>query len=133
LAIIAVLTALAGLLAAYWLYVKQPSKSDSLAKSFRGVYQTLLHKYYVDEFYSAVVVRPLLWLSTNVFWKTVDVSVIDGAVNGIAEGITVVGDGTRRAQSGNTRSYAVWVVVGAIVIVAVIFWPHVRPVLGVAR
>ena len=133
LAILAVLTALAGLLAAYWLYVKQPSKSDSLAKSFRGVYQTLLHKYYVDEFYSAVVVRPLLWLSTNVFWKTVDVSIIDGAVNGIAEGITVVGDGTRRAQSGNTRSYAVWVVVGAIVIVAVIFWPHVRPVLGVAR
>ena len=133
LAIIAVLTALAGLLASYWLYVKQPSKSDSLAKSFRGVYQTLLHKYYVDEFYSAVVVRPLLWLSTNVFWKTVDVSIIDGAVNGMAEGITVVGDGTRRAQSGNTRSYAVWVVVGAIVIVAVIFWPHVRPVLGVAR
>ena len=104
-----------------------------MAKSFGGAYQTLLHKYYVDEFYNAVVVRPLLWLSTNVFWKTVDVSIIDGAVNGIAEGITVVGDGTRRTQSGNTRSYAVWVVVGAIVIVAVIFWPHVRPVLGVAR
>jgi NADH-quinone oxidoreductase subunit L len=97
-----------------------------------AAYRTLLHKYYVDELY-AVVVRPLLWLSTNVFWKTVDVSIIDGAVNGIAEGITVVGDGTRRTQSGNTRSYAVWVVVGAIVIVAVIFWPHVRPVLGVAR
>ncbi|HTG26743.1 MAG TPA: NADH-quinone oxidoreductase subunit L [Methylomirabilota bacterium] len=133
LAIVAVITALAGLLAAYWLYVKQPSKPDQLAKSFGGVYQTMLHKYYVDEFYNAVVVRPLLWLSTNVFWKTVDVSIIDGAVNGIAEGITVVGDGTRRTQSGNTRSYAVWVVVGAIVIVAVIFWPHVRPVLGVGR
>jgi NADH-quinone oxidoreductase subunit L len=133
LAIVAVITALAGLLAAYWLYVKQPSKPDKLAKSFGGAYQTLLHKYYVDEFYNAAVVRPLMWLSTNVFWKTVDVSVIDGAVNGIAEGITVVGDGTRRTQSGNTRSYAVWVVVGAIVIVAVIFWPHVRPVLGVAR
>src|SRR6202163_4491215 len=133
LAIIAVITALAGLLAAYWLYVKQPSKPESLAKSFGEVYQILLHKYYVDEFYNAVVVRPLLWLSTNVFWQNVDVSIIDGAVNGIAEGITVVGDGTRRTQSGNTRSYAVWVVVGAIVIVAVIFWPHVRPVLGVAR
>jgi NADH-quinone oxidoreductase subunit L len=133
LAIVAVITALAGLLAAYWLYVKQPSKPDQLAKSFGGVYQTLLHKYYVDEFYNAVAVRPLLWLSTKVLWKTVDVSIIDGAVNGIAEGITVVGDGTRRTQSGNTRSYAVWVVVGAIVIVAVIFWPYVRPVLGVAR
>ncbi len=133
LAIVAVITALAGLLAAYWLYVKQPSKPDRMAKSFGGVYETLLHKYYVDEFYNAVVVRPLLWLSTKVLWKTVDVSIIDGAVNGIAEGITVVGDGTRRTQSGNTRSYAVWVVVGAIVIVAVIFWPYVRPVLGVAR
>jgi NADH-quinone oxidoreductase subunit L len=133
LAIVAVITALAGLFAAYWLYVKQPSKPDKLAKSFGGVYQTLLHKYHVDEFYNAAIVRPLMWLSTNVFWKTVDVSIIDGAVNGIAEGITVVGDGARRTQSGNTRSYAVWVVVGAIVIVAVIFWPHVRPVLGVAR
>jgi NADH-quinone oxidoreductase subunit L len=133
LAIVAVITALAGWFAAYWLYVKQPSKPDSLAKSFGGAYQTLLHKYYVDEFYNAAVVRPLMWLSTNVFWKAVDVSIIDGAVNGIAEGITVVGDGTRRTQSGNARSYAVWVVVGAIVIVAVIFWPHVRPVLGVAR
>ena len=133
LAIVAVITALAGLLAAYWLYVQRPGKPDSVARSFGGAYQTLLHKYYVDEFYNAMVVRPLMWLSTNVFWKAVDVSVIDGAVNGIAEGITVVGDGTRRTQSGNARSYAVWVVVGAIVIVAVIFWPHVRPVLGVAR
>jgi NADH-quinone oxidoreductase subunit L len=133
LAIVAVITALAGLLAAYWLYIKQPSKPDQLAKSFGGAYGTLLHKYYVDELYAATIVRPLMWLSTNVLWKTVDVSIIDGAVNGIAEGVTVVGDGTRRAQSGNTRSYAVWVVVGAIVIVAVIFWPHVRPVLGVAR
>ena len=87
----------------------------------------------MDELYAAVVVRPLLWVSTNVLWKVVDVGVIDGAVNGIADGTTAIGDGTRRTQSGNTRSYAVWVVVGAIVIVAVIFWPHVRPVLGVAR
>ena len=133
LAIVAVITALAGLFAAYWLYLKQPSKPDSLAKSFGGVYQTLLHKYYVDELYAAAVVRPLLWVSTNILWKAVDIATIDGAVNGIAEGITAIGDGTRRTQSGNTRSYAVWVVIGAIVIVAVIFWPHVRPLLGVAH
>jgi len=133
LAIVAVITALAGLLAAWWLYLKNPEKPASLAKSFGGAYRALLHKYYVDELYAAVVIRPLLWVSTNILWKTVDVAVIDGAVNGIAEGTTVIGDGTRRTQSGNTRSYAVWVVVGAIVIVAVIFWPHVRPVLGVAR
>jgi NADH-quinone oxidoreductase subunit L len=133
LAIVAVITALLGLFAAYWLYLKQPGKADGLAKSFGGAYRTLLNKYYVDELYAWAIVRPLLWVSTNVLWKMVDVGVIDGAVNGIAEGTTVIGDGTRRTQSGNTRSYAVWVVVGAIVIVAVIFWPHVKPVLGVAR
>ena len=133
LAIVAVITALLGWLAAYWLYLKQPSKADSLAKSFGGAYRTLLNKYYVDELYAAVIVRPLLWVSTNILWKTVDVGVIDGAVNGIAEGTTVIGDATRRTQSGNTRSYAVWVVVGAIVIVAVIFWPHAKTVLGVSR
>jgi NADH-quinone oxidoreductase subunit L len=133
LAIVAVVTALLGLLAAYWLYVKQPSKRESMAKSFGGAYQTLLHKYYVDELYAAVIVRPLLWVSTNILWKVVDVEVIDGAVNGIAGGTTAIGDGTRRTQSGNTRSYAVWVVIGAIVVFAVIFWPHARPVLGVAR
>jgi NADH-quinone oxidoreductase subunit L len=133
LAIVAVITALAGLLAAYWLYVKQPSKPDTLAKSFGGVYRTLYNKYYVDELYAAAIVRPLLWVSTNVLWKTIDVATIDGAVNGIAEGATAIGDGTRRTQSGNIRSYAVWVVIGAIVVVAVVFWPPMKPVLGVVR
>jgi hypothetical protein len=54
----------------------------------------------------------------------VDVARIDGTVNGLAHGARAVGDGTRHTQSGNTRSYAVWVVVGAIVVLAVIFfWP----------
>ena len=58
LAIVAVITALLGLFAAYWLYLKQPSKADGLAKSFGGAYRTLLHKYYVDELYAAVDCAP---------------------------------------------------------------------------
>jgi NADH-quinone oxidoreductase subunit L len=132
---IAVVIALTGALFAYWLYLKRPEKADRLAKSLKPAYATLLNKYYVDELYAAVVVRPLLWISTNVLWKAADVAGIDGAVNGIAEGATAIGDGVRHAQSGNTRSYAVWVVVGAIVIIAVIFfWPaNGKPVLGLVR
>jgi NADH-quinone oxidoreductase subunit L len=96
----------------------------------RGAYNTLLNKYYVDELYAAIIVNPLVWLSTKVLWKTVDVEVIDGTVNGIAQGTGVVGDQVRQAQSGNTRSYAVWVVVGAILVIAVIFWPILRPAAG---
>jgi NADH-quinone oxidoreductase subunit L len=132
---IAVITALIGVTVAFWLYLKRPGKADSLAKSLRGIYTTLLNKYYVDELYAAMIVKPLLWISTNVLWKTADVAGIDGAVNGIAAGTTAIGDGVRHTQSGNTRSYAVWVVVGALVVMAVIFfWPSGgKPVLGMLR
>ena len=127
LAIVAVVTALLGLAMAWWLYLKQPGKSEQFAKSMRGIYNLLLHKYYVDEIYAALVVKPLLWISTNVLWQTVDVRMIDATVNGVAEGATGIGDGVRHTQSGNTRSYAVWVVIGALVIIAIIFWPYLRP------
>jgi NADH-quinone oxidoreductase subunit L len=127
--------ALIGLAVAYWLYVKRPGRADGFAHSLKPAYTTLLNKYYVDELYAAVVVKPLLWISTAVLWKTADVAGIDGAVNGIADGARTIGDGVRHTQSGNTRSYAVWVVVGAIVIIAVIFfWPSSgKPVLGMVR
>jgi NADH-quinone oxidoreductase subunit L len=127
LAIVAVAAALLGFAAAFWLYLKQPGKPEQLAKSMRGAYNTLLHKYYVDEIYAALIVKPLLWISTDVLWQTVDIRAIDAAVNGIAEGATDLGDGVRHTQSGNTRSYAVWVVIGALVIIAIIFWPYFRP------
>jgi NADH-quinone oxidoreductase subunit L len=127
LAIVAVVAALLGFAVAFWLYLRQPGKPEQLAKSMSGAYSTLLHKYYVDEVYAAVIVKPLLWISTNVLWEAVDVRTIDATVNGIAEGATGIGDGVRHTQSGNTRSYAVWVVIGALVIIAIIFWPYFRP------
>jgi NADH-quinone oxidoreductase subunit L len=132
---VAVGAALIGLGVAYWLYLKRPGKADGLAHSLKPAYKTLLNKYYVDELYAAVVVKPLLWISTNVLWKAADVAGIDGAVNGIADGARAIGDGVRHTQSGNTRSYAVWVVIGAMVVIAVIFfWPFGgKPVLGMLR
>ncbi len=127
---VAVFTALVGFVIAVWFYLRQPGKPEQLAKSMKGVYTTLLNKYYVDELYAAVVVKPLMWISTNFLWKTVDVAGIDGAVNGIADNAAAIGDTVRHAQSGNTRSYAVWVVVGALVVIAAIFWPFLRPAAG---
>ena len=132
---VAVGAALIGLGVAYWLYLKRPGKADGLAHSLKPAYKTLLNKYYVDELYAAVLVKPLVWISTNVLWKAADVAGIDGAVNGIADGARAIGDGVRHTQSGNTRSYAVWVVIGAMVVIAVIFfWPFGgKPVLGMLR
>jgi NADH-quinone oxidoreductase subunit L len=104
------------------MYNKKVSRGTS-----EGFHKLLYNKYYVDELYLGAVVRPLVWLSTNVLWKIIDAATIDGAVNGVAKGAAEIGDGLRHAQSGNTRSYAVWVIVGAIVVFAIIFWPVLHP------
>ena len=121
---VAVAAAFAGLIVALRMYGKTVNRGTS-----EGVHKLLYNKYYVDEIYAALIVRPLMWLSTNVFWKVVDAGMIDGAVNGVADGAAAVGDTLRHTQSGNTRSYAVWVVVGAMVLLGIIFWPILHPAL----
>ena len=121
---VAMVAAIVGLLVAWRMYskdVKRPAES--------GLHKLLYNKYYVDEIYQAAIVGPLVWISRNILWKAVDEGTIDGAVNGIGYGVREIGDGVRHAQSGNTRSYAVWVLVGAIVIFAIVFWPVLHPAL----
>src|SRR5215813_4029224 len=132
LAVVAVITALLGFGVAFWLYLKQPGKPAEIAKALKPVYNTLYNKYYVDEAYGAIIVKPLLAFSTSVLWKIIDVFAIDGTVNGIAHSATATGDVTRRTQSGNTRSYAVWVVVGALLILVIVFWPTIRAMAGLS-
>jgi NADH-quinone oxidoreductase subunit L len=124
LSLVAVAAATAGLLVAWRMYAKKVQRGTST-----GLHKLLYDKYYVDELYLGAIVRPLVWLSENVLWKVVDAGVIDGTVNGVADGAQAVGDTVRHTQSGNTRSYAVWVVIGAIVVLAIIFWPVLHPAL----
>ena len=122
-----VIIALLGLLLAWWFYIKSPDTPKKLAQSLRGPYTLVLHKYYIDELYNAVIIAPLLWISTNVLWHVVDEGVIDGTVNGVARGLRESGGQVREIQSGNARSYASWVVIGAVgVTVLMIFiWMRV--------
>ncbi len=109
-----VVLAIIGLLVAWWIYIRKPEAPKKLAESVHGLYKLLLDKYYVDEIYAAMIIRPFLWISTNVFWHVVDERVIDGTVNGVASVAREVGGQARELQSGNARSYATWVVVGAV-------------------
>jgi NADH-quinone oxidoreductase subunit L len=123
-----VIVALIGFLTAWWFYIRRPDLPKKLAQSMHGLYTLLLNKYYVDEIYFAVIVRPLLWISTNVLWHTVDEKVIDGAVNGVATGARGLGGELRQIQSGNPRSYATWVVIGAVGVTVLVLgvWGMVR-------
>ncbi len=112
------------ILAAWWLYLKNTSLPHRVAERFNSVYQLLVHKYYVDELYNWLVVRPLRVGSEKILWQRVDEGVIDGfGVNGTGERVARVGGILRRIQSGNIRSYAAWVMLGATVWLAYVLWP----------
>jgi len=109
-----VIAAALGLLLAWWFYIRKPDAAKRAIESMRGLHTLLYNKYYVDEIYAALFVRPLLWISTNVLWHTIDEGLIDGAVNGAAHVSRGAGGRLREIQSGNARSYASWVVIGAV-------------------
>jgi NADH-quinone oxidoreductase subunit L len=111
-----------GLWLAWLFYYKRPELPDRITARIHGVYLTVLHKYYVDEGYGALFVKPLLALSTVVFWRGVDQVVIDGMVNGAGETSKKIGNELRLMQSGNIRSYAAWVAAGSALVIAYMVW-----------
>jgi len=115
-----------GFLGAWFLYYKRTDLPAKLAESAGGIYRLVLDKYRIDELYGAVFIQPIIALSTNVFWKGIDRGLIDGAVDGAAAGANETSDAMRHMQSGNIRSYAGWVAVGAAAVIAFMVWRGVR-------
>jgi NADH-quinone oxidoreductase subunit L len=90
-----------------------PPAKDAPAETGFGL--VLNRKYYVDELYDAVVVRPIAWLSRVVLWRGVDQQLVDGlAVNGTAWLSRLAGGGLRLLQTGQVGIYVVLFLVGAI-------------------
>jgi NADH-quinone oxidoreductase subunit L len=117
-----VIAASLGLFFAWLFYYKRPELPDKITAKIHGVYLTVLHKYYVDEGYGALLVKPLMALSTVVFWRGIDQGVIDGLVNGAGATSKGIGNELRRMQSGNIRSYAAWVAIGGAAVIAYMVW-----------
>jgi NADH-quinone oxidoreductase subunit L len=123
---ISVAAALAGFMIAWFLYYKRTDLPAKIVRSLGGLYTLVLDKYRIDELYSAVFIKPLIAASTDIFWKGMDRGLIDGAADGSAAAAQEVSDEMRRMQSGNIRSYAGWVAVGAAVVIAFMVWRGVR-------
>jgi NADH-quinone oxidoreductase subunit L len=108
---------LIGFALAWLFYIKDPSLPRRLAAQQRPLYLFLLNKWYIDELYDAIFVRPAQWLG-GFLWKKGDGNVIDGSLNGVAMGIIpfftrIAG----RAQSGYLFHYAFAMVLGIVVLV----------------
>ena len=115
-AAISVLVAAAGIFLAYRFYVADPSTPDKLASRMRGAHGLLAHKYYVDEIYDALIIHPVANGSRDVLWRGVDVGIMDGAVNGVGRLVRGSASLLKTMQNGLVRSYAMWILAGAVMI-----------------
>ncbi len=102
---------------AYLLYKKKTEISTSLAEKMSGLKNLLLNKYYVDEMYGAILIRPVVYFSLFL-WKVFDVVIIDGFINGSASWYADFSEFARKSQTGRVRTYATVFLSGVIVIIA---------------
>jgi len=109
--LISVAAGLTGILAAFRIYLQQPATATALGARFAGLRGLLEHKYWIDELYDAVVVRPFAALAAW-FWHFWDETIVDGTVNGVArtfEGLSAV---LRLFQTGFVGTYALFFSLG---------------------
>jgi NADH-quinone oxidoreductase subunit L len=119
---ISVAIAVAGWLLAHVLYYQRPELPEKVATALNGLYEAVVNKYYVDELYAALFVKPLIDGTTRILWQGVDRRFIDDTVNDAADGARHVSDEVRHMQSGNLRSYAGWITAGSAAVIAYMIW-----------
>lgn len=117
--VISVILVLAAIWFARYIYLKKPSIAVQTSQRFKGIYNLLWNKYFVDEAYDTLIVNPILNTSRSFLWKIADNKIIDGTVNGVAKIIDIISINIRKLQTGVAQFYALVMVLG---IVAALFW-----------
>lgn len=116
---IATLVSMLSITLAYVLYSHGFSKTvRRIASRMPRLYQLSLNKYYIDEIYDRLIVRPLHTLAL-VLWKLVDTVIIDGTVNAVGYLFAGIGRLFRYTQNGDTQRYLITLVLG---LAATIWW-----------
>jgi NADH-quinone oxidoreductase subunit L len=113
--------AVGGWLLARWAYVTNVGVADRIAKRFESAHDLLWNKYYVDELYDLVVIRPTLWAADSVIVAVTDGRIIEGVVNGVPRAIGRTGVVLKKLQTGLAHHYALWMALGLIFISLITF------------
>jgi len=100
------------------MYLKRADIPGRLAGQFSGLHRLLFNKYYVDEIYSFLLIRPTLWIAKNVLIGVTDARVIEAVVNGVPRAIGGVSRQLRKVQTGFLHHYAAIMAAGLLIIVA---------------
>jgi NADH-quinone oxidoreductase subunit L len=101
---------------AFLYYMLVPSLPALTARIFRPLYLFLLNKWYFDELYDLIFVRPTFWIA-NVLWKVGDIGIINGLIDGTAAGVYRVTARTVRLQTGYIYHYAFAMLIGLALLV----------------
>ena len=118
LAVISVLWALHWAFVAWIVYVQKPSWPVSAAERLRRTYKILFNKYYADEIYDRLFVRPIRWISEKALWRGFDIPVIDNVgVNGTSRVAGLFGRIMPLMQTGFMPHYLFFMVVGVAVVI----------------
>src|SRR5208283_3519055 len=96
--LVSVAVGVSGLFLAWILYYRRPRLPQQIAHALGGFYQAVLNKYYVDELYATVFVKPLVNGSTKVLWHGIDRDVIDATLDNSADGAREISDTVRHMQ-----------------------------------
>lgn len=110
--------AAAGIVLAWFVYLKRQDIAETARKRFSTLYRFLFNKYYIDEIYDGTVVRPTVQVSEHLLWKGIDVRVIDGLVNGSAKLIAICAQGIRTWQTGVAQVYATAFIAGILLVLS---------------
>ncbi|MDE3062045.1 MAG: NADH-quinone oxidoreductase subunit L, partial [Acidobacteriota bacterium] len=123
LSVLAVLVALAGWWVADRFYRRQPDTPARLAAAMPHGYKLVLNKYFVDEIYGFTIIKPLLAFSKFILGWVVDIALVGGAAWLLAGVAQFLGAILQRWQSGNLRSYAAWLALGAAAVLLFFLLP----------
>ncbi|MBF0464310.1 MAG: NADH-quinone oxidoreductase subunit L [Nitrospirae bacterium] len=115
-----IVIAITGILAAYYFYIKNTKIPEGIAKTFSPIYKILFNKYYVDEIYDVLIVKPAYWFSGAVINKITDAIVIEGVVNGLPTIVEWFSRRLRKIQTGIVLHYSMFMAAGMFILLILI-------------
>jgi len=113
---VTLIVTLLGFLLAWQIYYRRSPAPERVGATAPGVYNFLYHRYYVDELYDMLFVRPVKWTGSMVY-RFVEIDIVDFTVDGAGRLIRWTSGWLRSIQTGYTRNYALGILFGAMIVV----------------
>ncbi len=112
--------ALLAMIFGFLLFSRWLKGASALGKKMQPLALPLQKKYYLDEIYDVLIIKPLNWFSRQLLWKTMDVRIVDGLVNAVGRGARGLGSLLLQTQTGLAQTYLLAMLLGMLVLVSLV-------------